>query len=67
LSLLLIVATPSYVSFRSFGRELLVHNAIFASEAARFLELLLRTAGLLSTPLGPAGRCPSMASVRSAR
>ncbi len=45
LSLLLILATP-YVSFRSFGRELLAHAATFASEATRFLELLLRTAGL---------------------
>jgi hypothetical protein len=45
LSLLLIVATP-YVSFASFGRELLTHAATFASEAAKFIELLLRTAGL---------------------
>jgi hypothetical protein len=45
LSLLLIVATP-YVSSRSFGRELLAHAAIFANEATRFLELLLRAAGL---------------------
>jgi hypothetical protein len=44
LSLLLILATP-YVSFRSFGRELLAHAAIFASEAIRFVELLLRSAG----------------------
>lgn len=41
LSLLLILATP-YVSFRSFGRELLAHTATFASETARFFELLLR-------------------------
>jgi hypothetical protein len=45
LSLLLIVATP-YVSFRSFGRELLAHAATFAAEAARFLELLLRVLNL---------------------
>ncbi|MFZ9931834.1 MAG: hypothetical protein ACO3J2_06950 [Chthoniobacterales bacterium] len=45
LSLLLIVATP-YVSFASFGRELLAHAATFAAEAAKFLELLLRAAGL---------------------
>ena len=45
LSLLLIVATP-YVSFASFGRELLAHAATFASETAKFLELLLRAAGL---------------------
>jgi len=45
LSLLLILATP-YVSFSSFGRELLAHAATFASEAARFFELLLRAAGL---------------------
>lgn len=44
LSLLLILATP-YVSFASFGRELLAHTATFASEAAKFLELLLRAAG----------------------
>ena len=44
LSLLLILATP-YVSFRSFGRELLAHAAIFASEAIRFLELMIRAAG----------------------
>ncbi len=44
LSLLLILATP-YVSFRSFARELLAHAAIFASEAIRFVELLLRSAG----------------------
>ena len=45
LSLLLIVATP-YVSFASFGRELLAHAATFASETARFADLLLRAAGL---------------------
>lgn len=45
LSLLLILATP-YVSFASFGRELLVQAAAFASEAARFFELLLRTLNL---------------------
>ena len=45
LSLLLVLATP-YVSFASFGRELLAHAATFASETAKFLELLLRTAGL---------------------
>lgn len=45
LSLLLVIATP-YVSFASFGRELLAHAATFASEAAKFLELLLRAAGL---------------------
>ncbi len=45
LSLLLIVATP-YVSFASFGRELLAHAATFASETARFADLLLRGAGL---------------------
>jgi len=45
LSFLLILATP-LVSFRSFGRELLAHAATFASEAARFFELLLRAAGL---------------------
>lgn len=42
LSLLLILATP-YVSFASFGRELLAHAAAFAGEAANFLDLLLRT------------------------
>ena len=41
LSLLLMLATP-YVSFASFGRELLTHAATFASEAAKFVELLLR-------------------------
>ena len=45
LSLLLILATP-YVSFRSFGREFLAHTAIFASEAARCADLLLRAAGV---------------------
>jgi hypothetical protein len=45
LSLLLILATP-YVSFASFGREVLAHAATFAAEAAKFLELLLRAAGL---------------------
>ena len=45
LSLLLVLATP-YVSFASFGRELLAHAATFASEAAKFLDLLLRSAGL---------------------
>ena len=45
LSLLLILATP-YVSFASFGRELLAHAATFASEAAKFLELLLRALNL---------------------
>jgi hypothetical protein len=45
LSLLLILATP-YVSFASFGRELLAHAATFSAEAAKFLELLLRAAGL---------------------
>jgi hypothetical protein len=45
LSLLLILATP-YVSFASFGRELLVHAATFATEAAKFLELLLRALNL---------------------
>jgi len=45
LSLLLILATP-YVSFRSFGREFLAHTAIFASEAARCADLLLRAAGI---------------------
>jgi hypothetical protein len=45
LSLLLIVATP-YVSFASFGRELLAHAATFAAEAAKFLELLLRALNL---------------------
>jgi hypothetical protein len=45
LSLLLILATP-YVSFASFGRELLAHAATFAAEAAKFLELLLRAADL---------------------
>jgi hypothetical protein len=44
LSLLLILATR-YVSFASFGRELLAHAATFASETARFADLLLRTAG----------------------
>lgn len=42
LSLLLTVATP-YVSFASFGRELLAHAATFASEAAKVLELLIRS------------------------
>ena len=45
LSLLLILATP-YVSFASFGRELLAHAATFAAEAANFLELILRATGL---------------------
>jgi hypothetical protein len=45
LSLLLILATP-YVSFASFGRELLAHAATFATEAAKFLELLLRALNL---------------------
>ena len=45
LSLLLILATP-YVSFSSFGRELLAHAATFATEAAKFLELLLRALNL---------------------
>jgi hypothetical protein len=45
LSFLLILATP-YVSFASFGREFLAHAATFASEATKFLELLLRAAGL---------------------
>ncbi len=45
LSLLLILATP-YVSFASFGRELLAHAATFASEAAKFAELLWRAFGL---------------------
>jgi hypothetical protein len=45
LSLLLIVATP-YVSFRSFARELVAHGAIFATEVARFLDFLFRSAGL---------------------
>jgi hypothetical protein len=43
LSLLLILATP-YVSFASFGRELLAHAATFASEAAKVLEMLVRAA-----------------------
>lgn len=46
LSLLLILATRPYVSFASFGRELLAHSATFAGDAARFFELLLRAAGL---------------------
>ncbi len=45
LSLLLILAT-TYVSFASFGRELLAHAATFATEAAKFLELLLRALNL---------------------
>jgi hypothetical protein len=45
LSLLLILATP-YVSFRSFGRELLAHAATFASEAARCVDLLLRAVAI---------------------
>ena len=45
ISLLLILATP-YVSFASFGRELLGQAATFASEAAKLLELLLRAAGV---------------------
>jgi hypothetical protein len=45
LTLLLILATP-YVSFSSFGRELLAHAATFATEAAKFLELLLRALNL---------------------
>lgn len=45
LSLLLIVATP-YVSFASFGRELLAQTADFAGHSARYLELLMRAAGL---------------------
>jgi hypothetical protein len=42
LSLLLILATP-YVSFASFGRELLAHAATFAAEATKVLELLVRS------------------------
>jgi hypothetical protein len=42
LSLLLILATP-YVSFASFGRELLAHAATFAAEAAKVLEMLIRS------------------------
>ena len=42
LTLLLIVATP-YVSFASFGRELLAHAATFASEAAKVLDLIVRS------------------------
>ncbi|MFM8459316.1 MAG: hypothetical protein ACKOB0_10290, partial [Chthoniobacterales bacterium] len=45
LSLLLVLATP-YVSFASFGRELLAHAATFASEAAKLLEFVIRAAGL---------------------
>ena len=45
LSLLLIVATP-YVSFASFGRELLARAAVFAGYSARYLDLLMRAAGL---------------------
>lgn len=45
LSLLLVLATP-YVSFASFGRELLAHAATFASEAARFFEALIRVLNL---------------------
>ena len=45
LSLLLVLATP-YVSFASFGRELLAHAATFASEAGRISELLLRALNL---------------------
>jgi hypothetical protein len=39
---LLILATP-YVSFASFGRELLAHAATFAAEATKVLELLVRS------------------------
>ena len=45
LSLLLVLATP-YVSFASFGRELLAHAATFASEAGRISESLLRALNL---------------------
>lgn len=45
LSLLLILATP-YVSFSSFGREIFAHTTIFAAEAAKFLDLLIRASGL---------------------
>jgi hypothetical protein len=45
LSVLLIIATP-YVSFASFGRELLAHAAAFAAEAANFFDFILRTLGL---------------------
>lgn len=45
LSLLLIVATP-FVSFASFGRELLVQAAAFAATTSRSLELFARSAGL---------------------
>jgi hypothetical protein len=45
LSLLLVLATP-YVSFASFGRELLAHAATFASEAGRVSEALVRATGL---------------------
>lgn len=44
LSLLLILATP-YVSFASFGRELLAHAATFAAEVAGFVAALVRAAG----------------------
>ena len=43
LSLLLILATPSYVSFASFGRELLAHAATFASEAVKLFDFLVRS------------------------
>jgi hypothetical protein len=43
LSFLLILATP-YVSFASFGRELLAHAAIFAAEAARAFQALVHLA-----------------------
>jgi len=45
LSLLLVLATR-YVSFASFGRELLAHAATFASEAGRISEFLLRALNL---------------------
>ncbi len=41
LSLLLIVATP-YVSFASFGRELLARAAVFAGHSAHCFDLLLQ-------------------------
>jgi hypothetical protein len=45
LSLLLVLATR-YVSFASFGRELLAHAATFASEAGRISEFLHRALNL---------------------